>query len=613
MSDKEKTTNDEQNIALDLSFAPSWARADSESYTQRYSGDRYDRDDDDRGSYRRDRRDDRRDRPSRDRFDSDRGSSPRRDRPPRDGDRRDHRRERTANVFEGTPPPRAPRPPMQHGEGGDRPAYRPRRDGDFRRPPREIIKPLDANIRLLPDQKTLGTVMRRIQSGHVAYPLRNLVGLFLDNPASCLVRFEAKKENPVTFWQCKRCGFVALTEAEVTAHILATHLEETFTVEEVTCDPPSGAFSSVAKCGVTGEWLGPVNHHSYARRVAEMMHRCNMNEEVYRAKIEVVRDPEAIEAWKQTQCHKQIYRLKQAETPAPEAPAAEGEEAAPAPEAAPVAGMEREAAETMFKREIMPGLIASGMHASCTIAIGLKTTSLPLLFLLRDTLVAERRYPGSLFFALRGAFRHRKFMLFRVNEARGPEFVTSRTPTVLDKEHAVEELRKAVTYVEEHPCCTRHEMMTALAAGLDEAAVQALASQIVWLFEKGHLIEYYNGVLCAPGECPKFRLLPGEKGGGKPDVTSTEEAAPAPAAEPAPAPVVAEAVAEEAAPAAETAPEPVAEEAPAEVVAEPVAEAAAAEPVAEEAAPVAEVEVPAPEAAPAVTEPQDEPPVEPQA
>ncbi len=591
MSDKDKTNADEQNIALDLSFAPSWARTDSESYSQRYSGDRYDRDDD--GDRRDSRRDNRRDRPSRDRFDGgDRGgSSQRRDRPPRDGERRDHRRDRTPEVFEGTPPPRAPRPPMQHGDAGERPAFRPRRegDGDFRRrPPREIIKPLDAAIRLLPDQKTLGTVMRRIQSGHVAYPLRNLVGLFLDNPGSCLVRFEAKKENPVTFWQCKRCGFVAMTEAEVTGHILATHLEETFTVEDVTCDPPSGAFSSVAKCGVTGEWLGPVNHHSYGRRVAEMMHRCNMSEDAYRAKIEMAREPEAIEAWKQTQCHKQIYRLKQADAPAPEsapegAPA-EGEEA-PAPAAAPVAGMERDAAETMFKRDILPGLVASGAHASCTIAVGLKTTSLPLLFLLRDTLVAERRYPGSLFFALRGAFRHRKFTLFRVNEPRGPEFVTSRTPSVLDKEHAVEELRKAVTYVEEHPCCTRHEMMAALAQGLDDAAVQALASQIVWLFEKGHLIEYYNGVLCAPSECPKFRLLPGEKGGGgRPDAPhAAEETAP-------------EAIAEEPAPAAE---EPVAEE--------PVAEEAAAED------PAAEVEVPAPEPAPAAVEPHDEPPVEPQA
>jgi len=196
----------------------------------------------------------------------------------------------------------------------------------------------------------------------------------------------------------------------------------------------------------------------------------------------------------------------------------------------------------VFMREILPGQIAGVRHLICTAAVALQTPSRPLYFALKDTLNRERRFPASLFFALRGAFRHRKLYLFRVNDPKGQDFVMLKAPTVLDPAHAVQALREVLTYVDEHPACTKAEMVTALAGG-DEAKVKETLVQLAWLVEKGHVVEYYNDVLSSPLDYPVFRFLPGEKqagrqqGGGR---RQEEDTVSAPEAQPVEEPPVAD-------------------------------------------------------------------------
>jgi hypothetical protein len=128
-------------------------------------------------------------------------------------------------------------------------------------------------------------------------------------------------------------------------------------------------------------------------------------------------------------------------------------------------------------------------------------------------------------FALRGAFRHRKFELFRCNDAQGPEFVANVKPTPFTAENAVRELRAALDYVAAHPCCTRNELLTSLKAELADMDQNTLIRQVAFLFQRGHLLEFYNGVVALPEAHPKFRKLP-EETKKKPDVAET----PAPAA-----------------------------------------------------------------------------------
>lgn len=493
------------NKNLGFDFAPDWARTSADEYVSRYQDKVYDE------------RTGREERPRREGGFRDRERFSRRDndrpRPPRrefgDGERRPRRERDNDRPRQEGAAPRAE---------GDRPFRKPRTD----RPPmrREFVKPLDAELRILPNQRNLGLIIKTLQSTHTAYPVKKFVRLFLENPQACLARFEAKPETDTIFWTCKACDYVALTEAEVVAHILATHLGDFFDITQESCDAPSGTFPCVAKCTITNEWVGAPNHHAYHHRVAELAARVGLSEKDYLKKVEMCRDPESIEAWKQTQTVRTVYRLKAAPVEAP----AEGE-AETAEETRPT--YNRDQAEAIFRRDLLPKLVASAKHVCVPVTIAQTSTSASLVQLLKNALRKEQMNPSSLLYALRGAFRHRKFTIFRGNDARGPEFVANVTLTPTSGEHMVRELAEALKYVAEHPLCTRAELLAALRESLADMDMNVVVRQIAFLFAKGHILEYYNGVLALPEATPRFRKLPEEMKRERDAAAEEKAAAPA--------------------------------------------------------------------------------------
>ena len=487
-------------LSLDLELAPAWAKKSPEVHHKRYA-------DDPRGG------------------DEGRRSGGDRDRRSRDGGGRDRR-----------PAPRGgPASDIRRASGGrpDRGAPRPDRNpfhSDVRRPAerrefrpaREELPPLPLEIRVLPDQKALGAVIRKIQTSHRAYPLRDIARLFLENDAAYQIRIEPAKGATLPLFQCKVCGLPALGEDDIRAHVLATHLGDFFDVSEIETEPPAGNFVCVARCGLSGELLGPPNHHSYSTRVQEMLRTryAHMSAEAYRARIEMVRDPEAVNQWRESCRKKMVYRRKRPPAvvltePAADASApAEGAPAAAETELPLGPAMERATAESVFQREILPEQILSVKHLVCPAAAVRRTPSPRLLDCVRETMNRELRFPASLFFALRGAFRHRALHLFRANNERGPDFVVVREPATLDASHVVAELRQVLEHINQNPGCTRQELLDALAGG-DEARGAHLATQLNTLVEKAHVIEFYNGILCPPAAHPAFRYLPGEREGQK--------------------------------------------------------------------------------------------------
>lgn len=447
-------------------------------------------------------------------------------------------------------PPREQRPQRRFGDGkpsGDRP---PRRDDRPRKPfdrndrprkpfgrdgkdgghrgfvRREPVKPMDAEVRVLPGQKELGGIIRKMMTGYVAYPLKQIALFFLDHPEACHVKV-TPKDPETRFHVCKACGFSCATAEALDAHILSAHLGDYYVAEEIEVEPPSGQFGCVVKCGITGELLGPPNLHGYNAAVSAMAQKLGMGESAYRARLVTVRDADSVEAWRKGATKKTVYRLKVAEAAAP-AQDGSGESAAEAPSAP---AFELEQAEAAFRRDIMPQLKGVAKSSDMTLEQALKSADLPYLFAVRDAIARERRFPASLFFALRGAFHHRKLSFFRANEPRGQEFVCAAKPTPLDVVHAVPELVTVVKYVEEHPLCSVAELP------------QEMKGHLGWLVEKGHVIQYFNGLLALPEENPKFRNQQPKKGAPAKDAPVKDES---PKAEPANA-------AEAVAPAAEAA------------------------------------------------------------
>ena len=345
----------------------------------------------------------------------------------------------------------------------------------------ERPKPLDVEVKVLPETKALGTIIRKLQSDTHAYKLKDLAYFFLDNPSSVLLKITPKGEEK--FFQCKACGFASTNESDVLEHIATAHLGEYYDSKEIECEPPKGNFNCVAKCGLSGVLLGPPNIHEFNAVVKEMIRTKypEMSEEQYRSHIEMVRDADTIEEWRKGATKRTVFFAKSSS-----AEATEDGGALP---------LSREQAEGEFKRTILPSLIDTPKNLMITAEVAMKSPVKPLQWAAKDALEQERRAPYNMCFALRGAFHHRKMKFFRANDARGPEFVTNVEYKEFDAAHAIPELAAAAKFVAEHPCCDKSEF---------PKDVADFEKHIEWLVTTGHVVAFTNGVYSAVEKFPKY-------------------------------------------------------------------------------------------------------------
>jgi len=343
--------------------------------------------------------------------------------------------------------------------------------------PEERIRPLDCEVKILPETKALGTIIRKLQADTHAYKLKDLAYFFLDNPSSILLKVSPKSEEK--FYQCKACGFASTKQEDVIEHAVSAHLADYYDSKEVDCEPPKGNFTCVAKCGLSGVLLGPPNIHEFNAVVREMIRTKypDMSEEQYRSHIEMVRDSEAIEQWRAGAVKKTAFFQKgQAEV--------EG-----------AVQLTREQAEGEFRRLILPSLLETPKHLMITADVATKSPVKPLVWAVNDAIAAERRVPYNMCFALRGAFHHRKLNFFRANDARGPEFVINAELKEFDAAHAIPELAAAAKFLVEHPCCDKSEFPTEVAD---------FEQHLNWLVTTGHAVAFTNGVYSIAEKFPKY-------------------------------------------------------------------------------------------------------------
>lgn len=444
----------DEDILLDLNFVPQWAKK-APAANHYASDDRTER----RPLH------DRRDGPRRER--SDRRDGPRRersDRPPRERSSGD----RPAFGGAGRPPMREPR--------GERPAQDSRRE-DIARPQR-IELPVE--IKFLPEQQWLASMVRQIHHSKRAYPLMDLASLFLSDPKGHLVKIEIQPgAGDFKLYQGKRSKMVATSREGLVHQLLDSHLEDFFVKEDITVDPPAGVFPMIGKIGDV--LIGPPNHHSYAARLQEVYNArfSGMPFDRFKQKIETVRDEALIEQWKQESSKKTVYRLK-------EAP--EGE----------VKDFTLAQAEEYIRTQIAEAEIEEVSRAVLPSSLARKIKDYNLIRMVREAWERESRFPLSVSFALRAAFRHLHLQTFKAG--KNINFVTSVKPDPIKPEKAVEHIRLVLEYLAEHPGSTRDQLVEGLRPGADKNsdAVKEILNPLRWLIEKGHIIEFFNGTLSVP-------------------------------------------------------------------------------------------------------------------
>ena len=373
MSDESNAPADLSNLGIDLSqmFRPSWTTetAGASDATARLAakfdeGDRPPRGD----------RHDRQGRPG--------GRGPR-----RDGER-GPRREGPRNSGPSNAGPRNAGPrgnggqggnAGQGGEGRDRgPRPEGRRDGqagggrgrDDRRgardprerrpePPQQPV--LEGwKLDLVSEEPAIEGIAKQVRSRAKAYPLFELARLILQLSDRYSVKLTPESDQTVGLFRVKRDGSLWTSRKEAVNHLLAKHLGQFYRKSSVATEPPKGAFTVVAQCGMSGVLLGPPNHHEYTSRVISL-HTSrfkNMPFEVYKSRIRMVRDESLIEQWKSEQSTKTIY-IPMTPGSENEAPAAEEPAVAPTAESGitteAVASTEiAEGTETPVSGEITP-------------------------------------------------------------------------------------------------------------------------------------------------------------------------------------------------------------------------------------------------------------------
>lgn len=402
------------------------------------------------------------------------------------------------------------RPPRRGGEHRQRPDdrdRRPRPDGRQRRdgsgkrdrrdrrpgrevPARQAVTPEQpaterffVKISFIPSRPAIAGLAAAIRQAHRAYPLFELALRLLAKPATHLVILDPM-ENPSrkgrgTLFQCKNCGRVFLLREELDAHLMRTHFADFFKAETVETDPPKGNFSLVARCRLSGELLGPPNHHSYNQRLLELHSTRfpHMSLDSYRQHIETVRDPALIEKWKDETRKQTVYHM---------------------PDKADAPPLKRNEAESMFMEKHVPGMISEVKRAILPAEVAHDLDHPLLRSLVQKAFESEKRNPFGLTMALRPSLRHVGFHFFRTRNRM--TFVTPIAPRPLNPDYAIESISEVLKHLDAHPGCKRQELVEHLRPGtpVDAPEAHALLSPLNWLIEKGHVIEFGDGSLSVP-------------------------------------------------------------------------------------------------------------------
>lgn len=210
-----------------------------------------------------------------------------------------------------------------HQEGRREGQGAPRREGgrgrDDRRGPRDARgqrpeptpKPtLEGwKLELVPDAAAIEGIAKQVRSRAKAYPLFELARLILQLSDRYNVKLTPGSDQTAGLFRAKQDGSLWPSRKEAISHLLSRHLGKFYRKSSVATEPPKGAFTVVAQCGMSGVLLGPPNHHEYTSRLIAL-HASrfkNMPFEVYKSRVRMVREEALIEQWKSEQSTKTVY------------------------------------------------------------------------------------------------------------------------------------------------------------------------------------------------------------------------------------------------------------------------------------------------------------------
>lgn len=507
----------------------------------------------------------------------------------RAGGDKQNRKPRTEAGDENRPPrrddrDRGPRD-NRNRDGGDRREFQGRgRNFDDRRngPPQRVDIPPASGVRvtLNPDAQAVHLIAKEVHQVARVYPLFDIAQTLLSERARCRALFEVDENQPALF-QGKLDESLFQTREEAIRHLWQSDLRSNLIEEEtVEVEPPAGNFQSVARCGLSGEWLGPPNFHSYQTNLRRL-HRerfSNMPFEAFSSKVRTERGEEAVNAWLETMKQKTRWRIK-----------GDSDEAWIE---------DRTEAERAIAARCFDQAFTETRSAEISAAIPAKNLSPALLSSLKSAGSHARKHPAILIPSVCRAVEAEHLPVFKRQGKlhTGPARPHGLAPDAV----LAERPGKMVAWIRENTPAKLAGLWEAVLPEGSTAPPADYAADLFWLLQQGHILLYQDDTLVVQElREPTPPKKPKSKKADKPTSTKSETAPlEATTSEGDPAVVAEAAIAAEATPVEEiTAP------ATPEAVEAPAAEAAVVEEApAVEAAAAAETPAPEVESAPAEAE-----------
>jgi hypothetical protein len=251
-------------------------------------------------------------------------------------------------------------------EGGRRGERGPsRHDEGDRRAQEAPVSVLEGwKLELVPEPSAVEGIAKQVRSRAKAYPLFELSRLILKLSDRYSVKLAPLTGETPALFRAKLDGSLWNTRREAVDHLLSEHLGKFYRRSTVATEPPKGAFSVVAQCGMSGVLLGPPNHHEYTSKVIAL-HASRfrtMPFEAFKSRIRMMRDEALLERWKTEQSTRTVYTpFIPGEDPSPDAPVVAEQSAAEAPGAGGTAEVPQEASAVADETPVAGESVGEGV------------------------------------------------------------------------------------------------------------------------------------------------------------------------------------------------------------------------------------------------------------
>lgn len=325
-------------------------------------------------------------------------------------------------------------------------------------------------------------MVKEIQHRARVYSLFDVSKMFLNHRSSYLLEVAMDPANPPMFRGLKDASLF-LTKDEAVAHFLASPVfGECYESEEVETEAPAGNFQVVAKCGLSGEWLGPPNFHAYQANLRRL-HRerfSNMPFDRYVSKVRTERGEEAVNAWLESMKVRTRWRPKGGDDDSWTFERAE---------------MDRDFTQNRFGE-----FFAETHKAELPGDIDARSLSLGILAAVRIAGSHARKHPAMMIPALCRALESDHLAIFKT---KGKLYCGPARPHPLVTFDDLSERPAAIVrFLDTHPDAKLKELWKELLPeGIEEPPKEWLVD-LFWLLTQGHVLLFDDGKLVLPKRKP---------------------------------------------------------------------------------------------------------------